>query len=315
MDISVDLQAVAFMIAPYCFVDLELCLTPALWSDHFIFKFVWLSFMEPSTKLPSMKRSRTPSNDKRFPHGDERMKRRPPSDMSLIPERFEDDPKKAYTVEQLAEIGAITLKWNQIEASIDFIGSFILFSKAPYWLRIATDRAIGTNGKLRLLRECIIHATLLDNQAKNCILDCFAEVEQCRAYRNAIIHHHIYDHAKGIGSYVDESKSNYQILVSIDALRTLYNILRSLLLELREIDILYRIETDAQRPGRLDEKTGKFHVFDDEYLKTKILPENVERISKLQDQRKAIQKLPHFPDADLVRSLNEQAVPATRLEE
>jgi hypothetical protein len=43
-----------------------------------------------------------------------------------------------------------------------------------------------------------------------------AEVEQCRAYRNAIIHHHIYDHAKGIGTYVDESKSSYQILVSLD---------------------------------------------------------------------------------------------------
>jgi hypothetical protein len=30
---------------------------------------------------------------------------------------FEFDPKKAYTPEQLAEIGAITLKWNQIEAA------------------------------------------------------------------------------------------------------------------------------------------------------------------------------------------------------
>ncbi len=87
---------------------------------------------------------------------------------------------------------------------------------------------------------------MLDDIAKNCILDCFAEVEQCRAYRNAIIHHHIYDHAKGIGSYVDESKSSYQILVSLDALTTLYNILCSLLLEVREIDLLFRIETDTQ---------------------------------------------------------------------
>jgi len=73
---------------------------------------------------------------------------------------------------------------------------------------------------------------------KTASLACFAEVEQCRAYRNAIIHHHIYDHAKGIGTYVDESKSSYQILVSLDALATLYNILCSLLLEVREIDLL-----------------------------------------------------------------------------
>jgi len=45
------------------------------------------------------------------------------------------------------------------------------------------------------------------------------------------------------------------------------------------------------------------------------LPENVERILKLQDERKTLQKLPQFPDADLVRSLNERAASAMRLEE
>ncbi|HME40526.1 MAG TPA: hypothetical protein VKG63_16335 [Steroidobacteraceae bacterium] len=54
------------------------------------------------------------------------MKRRAPRDLSLRPAKFEFNPKKAYTTEQLAEIGAITLKWNQIEAHIDFIGSHIL---------------------------------------------------------------------------------------------------------------------------------------------------------------------------------------------
>lgn len=262
-----------------------------------------------------MPNSEKSSKAKPLPSGDERMKRKPPTDMSLRPERYEADPKKAYTAEQLAEIGAITLKWNQIEAHVDFIGSFILFSKTPFWLRIATDKAIGMKGKLTLLKECLNHATLLDDKAKNCILACFAEVEQCRAYRNAIIHHHIYDHTKGIGAYVDESKSSYQILVSLDALATLYNILCSLLLEVREIDLLFRIETDSQRPGRMDEKTGKFQALDDDYLKASILPENVKRILKLQDERKNLQKLPQFPDADLIRTLNERAASAMRLEE
>ena len=146
----------------------------------------------------------------------------------------------------------------------------------------------------------------MDDKVKSCVYGCFAEVEQCRAYRNAIIHHHIYDHAKGIGSYIDVSKSNYQILVSIDALTTLYNILCSLLLEVREIDVVFRIETDAQRPGHLDQATGEFRTFDDAYLKKTILPEHTKRILKLQDARKKLQKLPQFPDADLVRSLNER---------
>ena len=81
---------------------------------------------------------------KRLPTGQEIMKRRAPSDLNLRPHKFESDPKKAYTADQLAEIGAITLKWNQIEAHIDFIGSQILFAKTPFWLRLATAGALGT---------------------------------------------------------------------------------------------------------------------------------------------------------------------------
>jgi hypothetical protein len=125
------------------------------------------------------------------------MKRRTPDDLSLRPARFEFDPKKAYTTEQLAEIGAITLKWNQIEAHIEFVATFILFTKSPFWLRFSINKTLGAKSKLNLLKECLKHAELLDDQATQCISDCFAQVEQCRAYRNAIIHHHIYDHEKG----------------------------------------------------------------------------------------------------------------------
>jgi len=244
---------------------------------------------------------------KRFPTGQEIMKRKTPSDLSLRPAKFESDPKKAYTTEQLAEIGAISLKWNQIEANIDFIGSFILFTKTPFWLRLKTDNIFSTKTKLSLLKECLNHATLLDDKAKSCINDCFSQIEQCRSYRNAIIHHHIYDHEKGIGAYIDESNSQYQILVSIEALTTLYHILCSLLLELREIDLLFRIETDAQRPGRAG--AAKFQPFSDDELKANIIPENTKRILALQDDRKGLKKLPKFPDAELIRSMNERDAP------
>ena len=45
------------------------------------------------------------SSEKKLPTGKEVMKRRPPEDLSLRPAKFEFDPKKAYTAEQLAEIG------------------------------------------------------------------------------------------------------------------------------------------------------------------------------------------------------------------
>jgi hypothetical protein len=245
--------------------------------------------------------------EKKLPDGREIMKRRVPSDLSLRPAKFESDPKKAYTTEQLAELGAITLKWNQIEAHIDFIGSFILFTKAPFWLQLSTDKVLSTRAKLSLLREGVKNATLLDDASKQCIEDCFSQVEQARAYRNAIIHHHIYDHEKGIGSYIDDSHSAYQILVSIDALELLYGILCTLLDELREIDLLFRIETDAQKPGRFDNATGQFHSLDDNELTNRVIPQHTKRILALQRSRKELQKkLPKFPDADLVRSFSEK---------
>ncbi len=240
----------------------------------------------------------------KLPSGREVMKRRAPKDLSFQPSKFESDPKKAYSFNQLAEIGAITLKWNQIEGHIDFIGSHILFAKTPFWLKLAVDGAIGTNAKLRLLQQCSANSTLLDEQAKQCIHDCFSEVAQCRMYRNAIIHHHIFDHEKGIGSYIDESNSSFQIIVSLEALQILFKVMCAILDEIREIDLLFRIETDAQRPGRLNADTHQFEPFSDDVLRLEIIPDQTKRILKLQETRRALQKLPTFPDAAQIRAFN-----------
>src|ERR1700761_4242869 len=102
-------------------------------------------------------------SNKKSPTGKEIMKRRTPDDLSLRPPRFESDPKKAYTPEQLAEIGAITLKWNQVEAHLDFLGSFILFTKSPFWLRLSVDRMLSSPKKFHLLKELLEKSELLDD--------------------------------------------------------------------------------------------------------------------------------------------------------
>jgi hypothetical protein len=117
---------------------------------------------------------------------------------------------------------------------------------------------------------------------------------------------YIYGHAQGIGTFVDDARKSYQILVSLDALTTLYKIMCSLLDEVREVDLLFRMVTDARRLGQMDQKTGVFKPFDDNYLKANIIPHHVERLMKLQRERKELHKLPHFPDADLIKSFNER---------
>ena len=67
-------------------------------------------------------------------------------------------------------------------------------------------------------------------------------------------------------------------MVSLPALTTLYQIMCwSLLNEVREVDLLFRMVTDAQRPGKLDQKTHVFSPFDDNYLKANIIPQHVEQ--------------------------------------
>ena len=240
--------------------------------------------------------------------GNETMKRRTPDALSLRPLKFESDPKIAYSQQQLSEIGAIAIKWNQIEAHVEFISTFILLNKSPLWLRISISEKINSKNKLDILKEFLAHTHLLDADVTNRINQCIAKIAECRSYRNAIIHHHIYDHEKGIGSHIDYSNSTYQILVTIDALSILYKNLCCLLDELREVDLLIRIETDAQRPGQLNQKTGEFKAFDDQTLKTKVIPLHLEKLKSLQKKRQDITPLPRFPDADLIKilALNEQ---------
>lgn len=252
-------------------------------------------------------KKRTLRSAKREVTGHEVMKRPPPIDWSLRPARFEFDPKKAYSTEQLAEMGAISLKWNQLESHIDFIASQILFAKVPFWLRISVDRALRSKTKLYLLEECVTNAKLIDDAAKRGIIDTFYQVKTYNTYRNAIIHHYIYDHEKGIGAYVDESKKPFQILVSLEALKNLYNLMEAVLHEIREVDMLFRIETDAQRPGRADPKTREFIPFSIEQLKAKVIPRHTAALLKYQSLRKALPKLPKFPDADLISAKPEKA--------
>ncbi len=69
------------------------------------------------------------------------MKRRAPRYRSLRPAKFESDPEKAYTTGQMAKIGAITLKCNQIESHIDFVGSSKCLSVWPQTGAAHRDRA------------------------------------------------------------------------------------------------------------------------------------------------------------------------------
>jgi hypothetical protein len=66
----------------------------------------------------------------KLPKDMHRMKR--PQFKDAKPGRRIQDIKKVYTKEQLAEIGAITLKWNDIDFFVDWSLLIGLSQKAPH---------------------------------------------------------------------------------------------------------------------------------------------------------------------------------------
>src|ERR1700693_1991484 len=79
-----------------------------------------------------------------------------------------DDIKQAYTKEQLAEIGAIALTWNQVDAFIDWLLLISLKLPPLSWLDVA-KRINGMDGKLHILRQFAANSEILTAPARDCI--------------------------------------------------------------------------------------------------------------------------------------------------
>jgi hypothetical protein len=229
------------------------------------------------------------------------MKRVPPKDMRLRPKRFEFDPEKAYKKKQLAKMGALSIAWNQVESSIDWLGSWILFPASPFYLKLEAQDVISFSGKVALLRACATNAKLLNDEAKRCIKLTLDGVLECRTYRNAVIHSHIYDHKKGIASYTAENGKPYQVMVSYEALSGLYDRLVLLKRELMEIDLLLRMELEPTAIKMISPTTGQPEFDQRRALLERGVPNTTRQVLHHQKERRSLPPLPLFPDARRVR--------------
>jgi hypothetical protein len=96
------------------------------------------------------------------PINKDRMSRRQPK--TSRPGRRVEDPKEAYTVAQLAEVGAIALIWNQIDNFLDWLLHIAL--RTPLNLHWDIARRIrGSYAKVELLRLAADRAKILTDEA------------------------------------------------------------------------------------------------------------------------------------------------------
>jgi hypothetical protein len=232
--------------------------------------------------------------------------------LALRPSRYEFDPKKAYQKKQLAELGAISIAWNQVEGQIDHIGSQILFRKSPFYVWLELNDVVGLTGKLRLIRACVSHAEILDEPAKRCIETALQGVSDYRAYRNAVIHHHIYDHKKGIAGFIAENGKAYQVLVTFEALSGLYKRIELLKNEVSQLAPLLMMEATPDLIRIHDPKTGHPELDQRKALRERAVPQATKEVLRYQTERLSLPPLPLFPDARRVRPKTEGAKSRSR---
>jgi hypothetical protein len=227
------------------------------------------------------------------------MSRKQPPDAT--PGRRVEDPKEAYSAEQLAEVGAIILIWNQIETLVDWLVHVSL--RLPIMVFWDVVRRIsGVRAKVDLLRLSAERSNILDDDARKCMKITLDGVLEYKGYRDNIAHSVPYDIDKGIVHTFKYGTEMTQTLVTMDALNGLYLRLKLLLDELREVDLLYR----------LSDEQGSFAVYPEEpdpleRRRTRDVPIQTARLRECQRGRLSLPPLPRFPDEGV--SLREEPEP------
>ena len=167
------------------------------------------------------------------------------------------DPKSDFTPAQLKWIGAIAMNFNEAEALIET--AFFHATQLPDAIRLdVSTRINGIDGKIEIVQS---GASTLGLDTKTCG-DLAASLgdggfKLIKGYRDAIIHSRAHNSPKGIGIRVDRRAKVYEVLLTETALKTLYEHISALRIELSEINqlLLYASQlssmSDAQGKGQL----------------------------------------------------------------
>jgi hypothetical protein len=222
-----------------------------------------------------------------------RMKR--PQPPGARPGRPERDIKKAFTTDQLAEIGAISFKYNQIESLIEFILLVVLEPPPRLWLHVVR-RINGMENKLSILRRYYETNKILTDEAKLCLKNVLDGVSDYKKYRDIIIHSVPFDVDKGIGQHITTRADAQQILLTKEALSALYERLCILSEELIHADLLFRLgsETGAKAIYPYERDPSRVR-------RERDVPQVLALVQQHQSRRVSLPPLPEFPSEEAIQ--------------
>jgi hypothetical protein len=233
------------------------------------------------------KRSKPPSESKA------RMARKQPP--RSYPGRRAENPKDAYSVVQLEEVGAIALIWNQVESFLDFLLYITWLKHAPFPFWEMTGRIPGAGKKIELLKIYGRENKILDEPARDAINATLDAANQYRGYRDRIVHSVPFDADRGIAHHRNRDVELCQILMTYEALSGLFLRMRLLLDELREVDLLYRL-SDEPDPIAVSAQIAAAPM---ERRRRLDIPVQTQRVLDTQKPRLSLPPLPEFPEEPL----------------
>lgn len=229
-----------------------------------------------------------------------------------MPGRRVEDPKQAYTSDQLAEIGGITLLWNSVEGFVDWLIKVALDLPLEVMWEVAS-RIAGMEAKIEILRLRAARSEILDDDARACIKLSLDAVGEYKKYRDNIVHSVPYDIDRGIAHRVNRRAELLQTLVTLEALTGLYQRMKLVLDELREVDLLFRL-ADERSPIVVRPAAGK--ELDQLELRRRLaVPQQTARLRDRQQARLSLPLLPLFPDEASVAEQMESPTPHQHHEE
>lgn len=188
--------------------------------------------------------------------------------------------------ERLRLIGAISIAWNWIEASIDASLSASLELHPDMWLAVTT-RINGFDGKIALLKQYTrLYFNGLRDDVVLSVSKTLNAIEDLKRYRDGVIHIRL-THPDEITADIPVRRGQvHEVLVSKEALAALYG---RLLILSRETDELLSLTYH---------RWLIMHTEDDNKRQQSatLFPVSLAQLQSHQSQREAMLPLPEFPD-------------------
>jgi len=199
------------------------------------------------------------------------------------------DIRKDLTPGQLEGIGAVMLAWNDIEGRLDQTLATALGLPASIALEV-TSRINGLDGKFEIIRKASRYHLQFPSQIHEAIAQTLNVLDvSYKKYRDGIAHAWIIHPQEAVAPSARQRGNLYEVLVTVDALNTLYDHLAVLQSEMGAISSIIFVKTRLMRQEVIPPADPMLRSTELE------LQAYVEILREHQRRRRDLPPLPEFP--------------------